>query len=104
MSKTFLTGQREYTGGPQVENSAGPAKPQRVEIQTTCLGDNFSYNFLKVELGAIELLSVACDRECHPASDAVYMWRATVWREGGREGGNEGERKKGGKGGEREFE
>lgn len=50
------------------------------------------------------MLFVVCDRECYFVLDVVYMRRVIVWREGGREGGNEGERKKGGKGGEREFE
>lgn len=74
---------------PSVEDSAGPGEPQRSEIQTNCSSDNFSFKFLKVELGAIDLGPAAPDRECRSASVAVQVWRTMAWKEGREEGRKE---------------
>lgn len=49
-------------------------------------------------------MPAAHDREYHPTSDAVHVWKATVWkeeREGNGEGERKGRRKEGGREGQR---
>lgn len=66
-------------------------------MQTNCLGDHFSFNFLKVECRTIDLVPVAHERACHPTIDAVHMWREgrKERRKEGREEKRAGGRKEG---------